>query len=145
MSLFRNEQDVETITNGCPICHLDVKGNEVYLYFCSHCNILFRKDDLVLDKRAVEQLLKENIIKKFENDKDKIKIEEKRIKEIKIDDKKKELLKSLKEITKYYVSKKSNIIHMSNCPYGKNIKKENKILLKSLNGTEKFKKCKCMI
>jgi len=148
MSLFRSDQDVEkieTIFNAYTICGLDVKGNEIYLYFCQHCNILFRKDDLVLDKKVVEQLLKESIVKKFEKDKDKIKIEDDILKEKEITDKKKEILKNLKETIKYYVSKKSNIIHVSNCPYGKNIKKENKIILKSLDGTEKFKKCKCMI
>ncbi|MGV8086091.1 MAG: hypothetical protein ACP5N1_00535 [Candidatus Woesearchaeota archaeon] len=145
MSLFRNETNLETVYNGCPICGMDVKGNNVYLYFCKNCNILFRKEDLVLDTKAIEKLLKENIINKFESDKDKIQIEEKTLKEKAISDKKKGLLKNLKETTKYYVSTKSNIIHMSNCPYGKNIKKENKIILKSLEGTEKYKKCKCMI
>jgi hypothetical protein len=53
-------------------------------------------------------------------------------------------LDEIKKAKKYYISKKSNIVHMANCPYGKNIKKENKIILKSLEGTEKLKKCRCM-
>ncbi len=145
MSLFQNEEKVDTILNGCPICHSDVKGNETYSYFCQHCSVLFRKEDLIIDKKVVEQLLKETIIKKFEKDKDKIQIDEPKLKEKVLTDKKKELIKDLKETIKYYVSKKSNIIHVSNCPYGKNIKKENKIILKSLVGTEKLKKCKCMM
>ena len=143
MALFRNEADIETVQSACPICHSDVKGNDIFLYYCQQCNILFRREDLVLDKRAVESLLKQKITEKFEKDKDKIKMEEPlKIKDI--SEKKQIILKDLKESKKYYVSRKSNILHVSNCPYGKNIKKENKIILKSLEGTEKLKRCRCM-
>jgi hypothetical protein len=144
MSLFRSEGNVETIQYGCPICHSDVKGNEEYLYFCEHCNVLFRKEDLVLDKRVIDDLLKKKIVEKFGKEKDKIKIEEQPLKIKDISEKKQVILKDLKESKKYYISKKSNIVHMANCPYGKNIKKENKIILKSLDNTEKLKKCRCM-
>jgi len=144
MALFRNEADIETVQHACPICHSDVKGNDIFLYFCQKCNILFRKEDLVLDKRVVESLLKEKITEKFEKDKDKIKIAEEPIQVKDISEKKQLILKDMKESKKYYVSKKSNILHVANCPYGKNIKKENKIILRSLEGTEKLKKCKCM-
>ena len=35
------------IDNGCPICGSDVKGNEYYRYFCSKCNVLFDKKDII--------------------------------------------------------------------------------------------------
>jgi hypothetical protein len=37
------------ISNGCPICGGDVKGNDHYRYFCEKCNVLFDKKD-ILDK-----------------------------------------------------------------------------------------------
>ena len=61
-----------------------------------------------------------------------------------ISDDKKKLLEDVKTSKKYFVSKKSNVLHVSNCPYGKNIKKSNKIILKSLEGTDKYKRCKCI-
>jgi len=147
MSLFRKDSvsvNVETVRNACPICHSDVKGNDEYLYFCEHCNILYRKSDLVLDKKVVDTLLKQKIAEKFDKDKDKLKIEEEPIKEKKLTEKKTIILKDLREAKKYYISRKSNILHVSNCPYGKNIKRENKIILRTLEGTEKLKKCRCM-
>jgi len=142
--MFRNESDVETVQYGCPICHSDVKGNDVILFYCKTCNILFRRDDLVLDKKVVDNLLRQKVAEKFEKDKDKIKIEQESIKEKELSEKKKTILVNLKEAKKYYISRKSNILHVSNCPYGKNIKKENKIILRSLEGTEKLKRCRCM-
>ncbi|HII71295.1 TPA: hypothetical protein HA265_00905 [Candidatus Woesearchaeota archaeon] len=35
------------IERGCPICRSDVKGNDHYRYFCSNCNILFEKHDIM--------------------------------------------------------------------------------------------------
>jgi hypothetical protein len=143
MALFRDEANIETIKNACPICHSDVKGNDIFLYFCQKCNILFRKEDLVLDRRVIENVLKQKIAEKFEKDKDKIKLDEPiQVKDI--TEKKQIILKELEKSKKYYISKKSNILHVVNCPYGKNIKKENKITLKTLEGTEKLKRCKCM-
>jgi hypothetical protein len=144
MALFRNENDVETIKNACPICHSDVKGSDVYLYYCQKCNVLYNKDELVLDKRVVDNLVKEKVVGKFDKEKDKLKIEE-TLKPKEISEKKKAILEDVKKAKKYYISRKSNILHVSNCPYGKNIKKENKITLRSLEGTEKLKKCRCFI
>ena len=53
MSIYREKQTgsddtsaVETIRAGCPICKTDVKGNDVYLFFCKKCNILFKREEL---------------------------------------------------------------------------------------------------
>ena len=35
------------ISEGCPICGRDVKGNNHFKYFCSHCNVLFDKKDII--------------------------------------------------------------------------------------------------
>ena len=145
MALFRNESRVEVIEHACPICHSDVKGNDVYMYFCEKCNILFRKDDLVLTKDTINELLKEKVAEKFSKESDKLRLSQDTIAEKELSERKKDVLKDLKESKKYFLSKKSNTIHVSNCPYGKNIKKENRITLKSLEGTGKYKKCKCMI
>ena len=147
MSLFREgfeSSNLETLKNACPICHSDVKGNDEFLYYCQKCNILYRKVDLVLDKKVVDDLLKQKVAEKFSKDKEKIQISQPLVQEKVITEKKAEILEDLKKSKKYYISRKSNIVHMSNCQYGKNIKKENKIILKSLDGTEKLKKCKCM-
>ena len=106
MSKFRDETTIETFEKACPICHGDVKGDETYLYFCKQCNILFRKDDLVLDTRVIDKILKQKIVEKFEKDKDKIQIEEKPIPIRQISEKKQIILKDLKESKKYYISKK---------------------------------------
>ena len=148
MSLFRNEEgtrsNVETLKNACPICHCDVKGNDEYLYFCKQCNILYKKSELVLDVKVVNTLLKQKITEKFYKDKEKLKVVQEPIKEKELSEKKIIILKDLRTAKKYYVSRKSNMLHVSNCPYGKNIKKENKITLKTLDGTEKLRRCKCM-
>jgi hypothetical protein len=144
MALFRDDKIIEIVEYGCPICHSDVKGNDVYLYFCQKCSILFKRDDLVLDRKVVEDIAVKKIVDKFDRDKDRLKIEDRKIKEKGLTEKKQAILKDLRESKKYYISKKSNILHMSNCPYGKNIKKENKIILRNLEGTEKLKKCRCM-
>ena len=62
MSKFRDETTIETFEHACPICHSDVKGDETYLYFCKQCNILFRKEDLVLDSRVIDKVLKQKIV-----------------------------------------------------------------------------------
>jgi len=144
MSLLRNESGVETIERACPICHSDVKGNDIYLYFCVKCNILYRKEDLMLTKETVNDLLKQKVAEKFSKDKSILKIEDKKIKEKDMTEKKIIILKDLREAKKYYISRKSDVIHVSNCPYGKNIKKENRITLRSLEGTGKYRRCKCM-
>ena len=145
MALFRNQvSGIETLKNSCPICHSDVKGNDEYLYFCQKCNILFRKEDLEFTKEAINDLLRKKVAEKFGNDKDRLKIEQEMFKEKIISEDKKKLLEDVKTSKKYFVSKKSNVLHVSNCPYGKNIKKGNRITLKSLEGTDKYKKCKCV-
>ena len=35
------------ISNGCPICGRDVKGNDYFRYFCENCNLLFDKKDII--------------------------------------------------------------------------------------------------
>jgi hypothetical protein len=35
------------ISNGCPVCGGDVKGNDYYRYFCENCNVLFDKKDII--------------------------------------------------------------------------------------------------
>ncbi|MGV8141527.1 MAG: hypothetical protein ACP5NW_03755 [Candidatus Woesearchaeota archaeon] len=143
MGLFRDQVNIETIEKACPICHSDVKGNDAYLYFCKRCNILYKKEELVITKEAVEDKVIKKIVDRFEKDKDKIQIEQQAIPTKELTGKKQVILEDIKKTRKYYISKKSNILHVSNCPYGKNIKKENKIILKNLEGTEKLKKCRC--
>lgn len=144
MALFRNDSNIETVEKACPICHSDVKGNDTYLYFCQKCNILFKKEDLILAKEVVEDIAVKKIVEKFDKDREKIQIEEPRIKEKELSEKKQTLLDGMKKAKRYYISRKSNVLHVANCPYGKNIKKENKIVLKTLEGTEQLKRCKCL-
>jgi len=144
MALFRDNVGVETVKNSCPICHSDVKGNDIYLYFCQKCNILFKREELMLTKEAINGLLKEKIAEKFTRDAGKIKIEEPKLKQKEMPDSKKELLEKHKAIKRYFASRKSNVVHVSNCPYGKNIKRENRIILKSLDDAKGYRRCRCL-
>lgn len=38
--------NVLTIEHACPVCKGDVTGNDASLYFCKHCNLLFRRSVL---------------------------------------------------------------------------------------------------
>jgi hypothetical protein len=143
MGIFRNKVDIETIEKACPICYSDVKGNDTYLYFCEKCNVLFKKEELVLTREAVADKTVKKIVENFDKDRDKLKIEQQAIPAKELTEKKQVILEELKKTKKYYISKKSNILHVANCPYGKNIKKENKIIIRSLKGLEKLKRCRC--
>lgn len=113
MSRFRDESNIETVKKGCPICNNDVKGNEIYKYFCVNCNILFRKEDLVLTKEAIHDILKEKIVEKFSSNSDAMKIEDNPLKTKELTDKQKEILENRKEelekIKKDKTSKKTKI------------------------------------
>jgi hypothetical protein len=147
MSIYRKqeslkENNIETIKAGCPICHQDVKGDDIYLYYCKKCNILFKKSELILSKQHIESIMKDKIIKKYDEDKDALEIADK-----KIDLKKPKAIlykKSEKKMT-YFVSKSSKMLHASNCPYGKNVKKQNRLYFKSIDDAKEFKKCRCII
>ena len=130
------KQGLEIIKAGCPICASDVKGNEAYHYFCPKCNILYRKADLILSREHIESILKQKIAEKLNT------------KPIIIEEEKPIALKKPKIVLEkkihYFASRQSNIVHASNCPYGKNIKKENRIRFNSLDDAEKYKRCKCV-
>jgi len=130
---------VEIIKSGCPICNGDVKGNDQYLFFCQHCNILFRREDLQLSPEHIESIMKEKIVKKLETNPI-IMDRSDGLKQIK----EKKLKMHIEKKIYYFASKRSNIVHASNCPYGKNIKKENRIRFTSLDNAKKYKKCKCI-
>lgn len=42
---------IELISQGCPICLSDVRGNDTYLFFCKGCNILFRRKHLKIKEK----------------------------------------------------------------------------------------------
>ncbi len=42
----KKEEPIMTIKHACPLCSSDIKGNDSIMYYCRHCNILFRKKDL---------------------------------------------------------------------------------------------------
>ncbi|MBW2967568.1 hypothetical protein KY362_03715 [Candidatus Woesearchaeota archaeon] len=86
------------ITNGCPICGGDVKGNDHFKYFCKKCNVLFTKKD-ILDKEFGGMAVKKT--KLTESEKDAM---QKRVKELKdrvfaafSEEEKKELKEEAKE------------------------------------------------
>jgi len=142
MSIFRNQmsdeekQGFETLKSACPICGSDVKGNEEYHYFCPKCSILYRREDLILSREHIESIMKQKIAEKLQ--KEPIIIDEEKT----ITPKKPKLI--LEKKIYYFASKHSNIVHASNCPYGKNIKKENRIRFNSLDDAAKYKRCKCV-
>lgn len=45
-----NKTFVFVITDGCPICGGEVKGNDHLKYFCKKCNLLFDKKDIIDDE-----------------------------------------------------------------------------------------------
>jgi hypothetical protein len=100
MSKFRDESNIETIKSSCPICKGDVKGNDVYKYFCSNCNILFTKDDLIITREAIHDILKEKIVEKFSSNPSATKIEDPVLSTKELSDKQKEILNNRKEAKK---------------------------------------------
>jgi len=151
MSKFRDQivstedNKLETIKAGCPICKSDVKGDDVYLFYCKPCNLLFKRDELRLNSPEYAEFeVKKRIVNKYDKDKDKIRIDDdiKIMKTKQLTAKQKNIIENKKIY--YFASKSSNIVHANNCPYAKNIKKENKIIFKSLEQAEKYKKCKCV-
>lgn len=38
--------EAQVIPHACPVCKGDVSGNDSSLYFCKHCNLLFRREAL---------------------------------------------------------------------------------------------------
>jgi hypothetical protein len=54
---------IERIINGCPICGSDVKGDQQHKYYCSYCNMLFRKKQLYLSKEHIVAHTKKTILK----------------------------------------------------------------------------------
>jgi hypothetical protein len=142
MSKYRATEEertvIEIVRAGCPLCHSDVKGDDVYLFYCKNCNILFKRNELALEgKEHVTAVLKEKVAEKYTQDKNKLKIEDEHIplKEVKI---------KLEKPEKFIASKSSNILHVANCPFAKNIKKENRKIFKSLEEAEGYKRCKCI-
>jgi len=51
-----------TISNGCPLCHGEVKGNDFYRYFCENCNVLFDKKDIM--EKEFGKNLEEAVVRK---------------------------------------------------------------------------------
>jgi hypothetical protein len=152
---------VETIDKACPICKFDVKGDDIYLFYCKKCNLLFKRDELFLENpERLRGIVEKTIINKYERDKDKIKIEDELItlKDIKIHrEKKHHTVKPLEgkqvfeaklsEKHLYVASKSSNKLHIASCPFAKNIKKSNREQFHSLKDAKKhknYKHCKCI-
>ena len=156
MSIFRDEARIdesklETIKGACPVCKSDVIGDDVYMFYCKKCNLLFKREELLYDSpEQISAVLKEKIAQKYEKDRELLQMPEMTpIKEKKLDDKKIKILiehreQKAKKIY-YYASKNSDIVHASNCPYGKNIKKENRIVFSSLAQAKRYKKCRCIV
>jgi hypothetical protein len=65
------------ISNGCPICGSDVKGNDYYRYFCEECNVLFDKKDII--EKEFGKSIRETAIRKTRlSDAEKEELEKKR-------------------------------------------------------------------
>lgn len=150
---------IETIDKACPVCKSDVKGDDTYLFYCKKCNLLFKRDELFLENpERLRGIVEKKILERYDRDKDKLKIEEELItlKDVKVH----RLEKEKKDHVTHHVtnhvsngkhiyvsSKSSNKLHVSNCPYAKNIKKSNKEQFHSLSDAKKhknYKHCKCI-
>ena len=114
------------------------------MYFCEKCNVLFKKNDLIINSEVVHEVMKKALIQKFEKDKENLKINEEPIKEKPIEGTKKIILEDRRKKVYFFCSKKSNIVHASNCPYAKNIKLSNRIRFKTLDDAKSYKRCKCI-
>ncbi len=154
---------IETIDKACPICKSDVKGDDTYLFYCKKCNILFRREELFLENpERLRGIVEHKILERYDRDKEKLKIEEEpiKLKAIKHHREKhahktaihktrpqKEHHAIHNEKRVYVASKSSNKLHISNCPFAKNIKKSNKEQFHSLadaNKKKKYKHCRCI-
>lgn len=145
MAFFREtDEKIETIKGGCPICKADVKGNDIYLYFCQNCNVLFKKNELRISPETVQDAMKKSITQKFDKDREKLKLHQEPLKEKQITETKKIILEDRRKKIYHFASKKSNVVHASNCPYAKNIKLSNRIRFKTLEDAKNYKRCKCI-
>jgi len=147
-----SSETIETIKEGCPICKGDVKGNDTYMFYCKQCNILFRKDELLLGKSQVEKILKKHIAEKYESADLNDELSPINLKNIpagihantRADKKEKKDINELGERF-YLASKKSDIVHLNNCPYARNIKKANRIVFENLSKAKGYRRCTCII
>jgi hypothetical protein len=90
---------IETVKKACPICKGDVKGNDVYLYFCKPCNILYKKEELLINTpEQIQDKLKERVSGHYDRDKTKIDIEKsEKVKEKDLTEKQKVILVKIKD------------------------------------------------
>ena len=136
---------IETIASACPICKSDVKGDDVYLYFCQNCNILFKKNELnLVNPDHIEHEIKKTGAEKYDQEKDKLRIEEPLIKLKPVSKKYRKKKTDKKSKIIYITSKNSNVLHVSNCPFAKNIKKSNRRMFKDLSEARGYKRCECI-
>lgn len=153
MSIYRNEAEsnkvsLETIKAGCPVCRNDVKGDDVYLFYCPKCRLIYKREELDLSSvEHVTAVMKEKIAEKYYKNKGLPDIDDnkninKLIKIKDLNDNAKNILAQRKIY--YFASKQSNIVHASNCPYAKNIKRDNRLRFQSLENANNYKKCKCI-
>lgn len=156
-------EKIELIKKACPICKGDVRGNDVYLYFCKRCKILYKREELLLNTpEQIHDAVKKSVVKKYVLDKENLDIEKSEfIKEKLLTDKQRTLLdkkiphqdkkqedkqknfEKPKEIY-YFASKKSDVVHANNCPYAKNIKISNRIRFEKLSDAKNYRKCSCI-
>lgn len=142
---------IETIDKACPICKGDVKGDDTYLFYCKKCNILFKRDELFLENpERLRGIVEKKIIERYDRDKDKLKIEHEQIRLKKLRHTKrahKELVTADTAKKTYVASKSSNKLHISNCPFAKNIKKSNREQFHSIADAYRhkgYKHCRCI-
>lgn len=168
MARYRDEAEktlkvtIETIDKACPICSGDVKGDDTYFFYCKKCNVLFKRDELFLENpERLKGIIEKKIIERYDRDKDKLKIGHEAIKLKKL----REIRRKHKNLHKashashaiarqdigskkvYISSKSSNKLHVSNCPFAKNIKKSNREQFHSLaeaNKHKRYKLCRCI-
>jgi len=58
------EYQVEVYIKGCPLCSNDVRGNDLLLFHCKRCNLLFRREQIAkhLGKPPKVETIKANFV-----------------------------------------------------------------------------------
>jgi hypothetical protein len=148
-----SSEGIETIKDGCPICKGDVKGNNNYMFYCKACNVLFKRDELLLGKAHIAGLVKKHVMERYKSeglpvDPPVIKLKNIPVGVLSAAHAKKQDKKVINDYVHarfYLASKKSDVVHSDNCPYARNIKKSNRIIFDDISKAKGYRRCTCII
>jgi len=146
------------IKSGCPLCRYDLKGNERFKFFCSHCDLLFDRKDIHYapeETKKLDRTEEKEVLQKFDLlDKQKgVKLEEQ---------KEEDILESLPDVTEDASDKveikedskdygligsdQSGKVHVKSCHFVKKIQEDRRRYFRSADEAiaQEYEPCVCL-